>query len=202
MSLTQSRLICCLLLAMLTAPSAYGKNESTFAVGLGFFTGELSTSLAPKYSPHFQYESTNLSSKSFNMAHKFQFALLVGGTNLAGSGASYSGLAASYELGFRLNFGQKDIIPYLEAAPALGFFGLVTSGGPSTESSNQASVKYGYAVTTGFDRYTGGGRGSGGWGISAGYFYFLPSPSVFEFSAGKTSARGVRIDFRFHMGGS
>ncbi|MEK6704607.1 MAG: hypothetical protein AABZ06_02355 [Bdellovibrionota bacterium] len=200
--MTKKIIITALTLVTLTAsPDVFGVNsvESTFGVGLTFYSGTPGEALTPKFSPQVNYSANTSLFKDIDIINRFEFGMLLVGNTFGSISGSYNGVAGSYELGTRINIGKKNIIVSLEPGFLLGIFEIFV---PSASSgyNNQTSMKYGYILSAGADKYKQKGRGGAGWGISASFFKYLASPSNFEFQVGSVSASGVKIDIRFHLG--
>lgn len=163
------------------------------SVGFGpvFYSGSSTSALTPPYSAEFTFSSNLRSSKAVWFANRFDFGALFG-DDFGGKGAFY-GATGHYSFGPRFNFGKGGILPYLELGATIGLFAIQLTSPPSGDSKNQTALKYGYFAGIGFDSIRGDG---GGWGISLGYFRFLPTPSLFEFPAKSLTASGIKVEYR------
>jgi hypothetical protein len=189
-------------IGILTSNAAHAaKLETSLGFGAAFYSGEPATYLTPLLGLNMSYGANAPMTSLISWPHHFDFSLLIMGQNLAGQNLTYNGVGGIYSTGIQFNFAKSTVIPFIEAGPMLGIFALYTSGGGTTFSANQTALKYGYYIGSGFDRISGKGRGTGGWGISVTYFNLMPSPSMFEFPAGSVTGRGVRLDFKFIFGG-
>lgn len=174
-----------------------GVSEKAVGIDLSFYSGTDSTNITAPYSLGFTFSSNSINSSRLNLVNRFGFHAIVGGKNFLGSYGNYSGFLGNYEFGLRFNLSKEGVLPYIELGPLIGMYIIRLSGAGSSVSTNQTSFKYGYTIGTGFDWIPAGGRGSGhGWGFGINYFTYLQSLSMFEFSAGPLSAKGIVVEFR------
>lgn len=177
---------------------AGGKYERSFGVGGTLYTGKQTTALAPDYGLEMEYSSNSLVGKTLSVVNRFKFGMMLG-SNFAGKLGAYIGVSGIYASGLRVNLAKDTILPFIELGPMIGIFGIRLGSGGDTVSTNQSALKYGYMISSGFDKVYTGKRGSGsGWGMGVTYFSFFRSPSMFEFPAGGMSATGVSFEIRWY----
>jgi len=173
--------------------------ENAWSLGLPLFSGATSGYVVPAYGFLLGFSTAALTSKTFNIVNAFDVGLGVGGTQFGSVGSAYNLIFGMYDLGLRINLMKKMLQPYFSFGPTLGFFAANLTSPPATQSTNQASLKYGYWLAAGFDWYKDdAGRGSSSaWGLELTYFNYLASPGLFEFPAGRLGVRGIKFEVHF-----
>jgi hypothetical protein len=195
---THKLLVLFMTLLVSSVPCKAGKYETSSGLGFSFYTGKTASALAPGYALLFSTSGNYLGTKFFNVVNRFTLEIL-SGQDFAGQYGSFFGIGGNYQMGGRFNFSKENIIPFLELGPMIGLYGLMLSSDAGDTTKNQASLKYGYTIGVGFDKFGAGmKRGDGsGWGVVVHYFSLMKSPSLFEFPAKSLTANGVKFEIIF-----